>query len=186
MSSPSLLSQRAVALKPSLTLAISARAKALQQEGRDICSMSAGEPDFNTPDFIAEAAIKALHDGITRYGPAAGDPELRHAIADKLTRHNGMASKADNVLVTNGGKQAIFNLFQVVLNPGDQVLIPAPYWLSYPEMAKLAGAEPVVISSSAEQGFKLDLQALEAAITPQTKLLVINTPSTPPGPRDER
>ena len=186
MSSPSLLSQRAVALKPSLTLAISARAKALQQEGRDICSMSAGEPDFNTPDFIAEAAIKALHDGITRYGPAAGDPELRHAIADKLTRHNGMASKADNVLVTNGGKQAIFNLFQVVLNPGDQVLIPAPYWLSYPEMAKLAGAEPVVISSSAEQGFKLDLQALEAAITPQTKLLVINTPSNPTGRVSDR
>ena len=186
MSSPSLLSQRAVALKPSLTLAISARAKALQQEGRDICSMSAGEPDFNTPDFIAEAAIKALHDGITRYGPAAGDPELRHAIADKLTRHNGIASKADNVLVTNGGKQAIFNLFQVVLNPGDQVLIPAPYWLSYPEMAKLAGAEPVVISSSAEQGFKLDLQALEAAITPQTKLLVINTPSNPTGRVSDR
>ena len=186
MSSPSLLSQRAVALKPSLTLAIRARAKALQQEGRDICSMSAGEPDFNTPDFIAEAAIKALHDGITRYGPAAGDPELRHAIADKLTRHNGIASKADNVLVTNGGKQAIFNLFQVVLNPGDQVLIPAPYWLSYPEMAKLAGAEPVVISSSAEQGFKLDLQALEAAITPQTKLLVINTPSNPTGRVSDR
>jgi len=186
MSSPSLLSQRAVALKPSLTLAISARAKALQQEGRDICSMSAGEPDFNTPDFIAEAAIKALHDGITRYGPAAGDPELRHAIADKLTRHNGIASKVDNVLVTNGGKQAIFNLFQVVLNPGDQVLIPAPYWLSYPEMAKLAGAEPVVISSSAEQGFKLDLQALEAAITPQTKLLVINTPSNPTGRVSDR
>ena len=186
MSSPSLLSQRAVALKPSLTLAISARAKALQQEGRDICSMSAGEPDFNTPDFIAEAAIKALHDGITRYGPAAGDPELRHAIADKLTRHNGIASKVDNVLVTNGGKQAIFNLFQVVLNPGDQVLIPAPYWLSYPEMAKLAGAEPVVFSSSAEQGFKLDLQALEAAITPQTKLLVINTPSNPTGRVSDR
>ena len=186
MPSPSLLSQRAVALKPSLTLAISARAKALQQEGRDICSMSAGEPDFNTPDFIVEAAVKALKDGVTRYGPAAGDPELREAIAGKLTRHNGIPSTAANVLVTNGGKQAIFNLFQVVLNPGDQVLIPAPYWLSYPEMARLAGAEPVVLPSSADQGFKLDLQALEAAITPQTRLLVINTPSNPTGRVSDR
>jgi aspartate aminotransferase len=186
MPSPSLLSQRAVALKPSLTLAISARAKALQQEGRDICSMSAGEPDFNTPDFIVEAAVKALKDGVTRYGPAAGDPELREAIASKLTRHNGISSTAANVLVTNGGKQAIFNLFQVVLNPGDQVLIPAPYWLSYPEMARLAGAEPVVLPSSADQGFKLDLQALEAAITPQTRLLVINTPSNPTGRVSDR
>ena len=186
MPSPSLLSQRAVALKPSLTLAISARAKALQQEGRDICSMSAGEPDFNTPDFIVEAAVKALKDGVTRYGPAAGDPELREAIASKLTRHNGISSTAANVLVTNGGKQAIFNLYQVVLNPGAQVLIPAPYWLSYPEMARLAGAEPVVLPSSADQGFKLDLQALEAAITPQTRLLVINTPSNPTGRVSDR
>ena len=186
MSSATLLSQRAIALKPSLTLAISARAKALQQEGRDICSMSAGEPDFNTPDFIIEAAVKALHDGMTRYGPAAGDPELREAIADKLTHHNGIPSTAANVLVTNGGKQAIFNLFQVVLNPGDQVLIPAPYWLSYPEMARLAGGEPVVVPSSAEQGFKLDLQALEAAISPQTRLLVINTPSNPTGRVSDR
>ena len=186
MSSPSLLSQRAVALKPSLTLAISARAKALQQEGRDICSMSAGEPDLNTPDFIVEAAVKALKDGITRYGPAAGDPELREAIAGKITRYNGIPSTSANVLVTNGGKQAIFNLFQVVLNPGDQVLIPAPFWLSYPEMARLAGAEPVVVPSSAEQGFKLDLRALEAAITPQTRLLVINTPSNPTGRVSDR
>ena len=182
MPSPSLLSQRAVALKPSLTLAISARAKALQQEGRDICSMSAGEPDFNTPDFIVEAAVKALKDGITRYGPAAGDPELREAIAGKLTRHNCIPSTAANVLVTNGGKQAIFNLFQVVLNPGDQVLIPAPYWLSYPEMARLAGAEPVVLPSSADQagwwqpahlveGCRLDVQrdpALPTGHSPQT------------------
>ena len=107
MPRPSLLSHRAIALEPSLTLAITARAKALQQEGRDICSMSAGEPDFNTPDFIVEASIKALQDGITRYGPAAGDPELREAIAEKLSRDNQIASQASNVLVTNGGKQAI-------------------------------------------------------------------------------
>ena len=181
MPRPSLLSHRAIALEPSLTLAITARAKALQQEGRDICSMSAGEPDFNTPDFIVEASIKALQDGITRYGPAAGDPELREAIAEKLSRDNQIASQASNVLVTNGGKQAIFNLFQVVLNPGDQVLIPGPFWLSYPEMARLAGAEPVIVPSKAEDGFRLDLQSLEAAITPNTRMLVINTPGNPTG-----
>jgi len=186
MPRPSLLSHRAIALEPSLTLAITARAKALQQEGRDICSMSAGEPDFNTPDFIVEASIKALQDGITRYGPAAGDPELREAIAEKLSRDNQIASQASNVLVTNGGKQAIFNLFQVVLNPGDQVLIPGPFWLSYPEMARLAGAEPVIVPSKAEDGFRLDLQALEAAITPSTKLLVINTPGNPTGRVSDR
>jgi len=186
MPRPSLLSHRAIALEPSLTLAITARAKALQQEGRDICSMSAGEPDFNTPDFIVEASIKALQDGITRYGPAAGDPELREAIAEKLSRDNQIASQASNVLVTNGGKQAIFNLFQVVLNPGDQVLIPGPFWLSYPEMARLAGAEPVIVPSKAEDGFRLDLQALEAAITPSTRMLVINTPGNPTGRVSDR
>ena len=186
MPRPSLLSHRAIALEPSLTLAITARAKALQQEGRDICSMSAGEPDFNTPDFIVEASIKALQDGITRYGPAAGDPELREAIAEKLSRDNQIASQASNVLVTNGGKQAIFNLFQVVLNPGDQVLIPGPFWLSYPEMARLAGAEPVIVPSKAEDGFRLDLQSLEAAITPNTRMLVINTPGNPTGRVSDR
>ena len=139
MQCPPELSQRAVALKPSLTLEISAKAKALQNDGRDICSLSAGEPDFNTPEFITEAAREALANGITRYGPAAGDPELREAIAEKLTRENGCPTRADQVMVTNGGKQAIYNLFQVLLNPGDEVLIPAPYWLSYPEMAALAG-----------------------------------------------
>ena len=186
MPRPSLLSHRAIALEPSLTLAITARAKALQQEGRDICSMSAGEPDFNTPDFIVEASIKALQDGITRYGPAAGDPELREAIAEKLSNDNQIASQASNVLVTNGGKQAIFNLFQVVLNPGDQVLIPGPFWLSYPEMARLAGAEPVIVPSKAEDGFRLDLQSLEAAITPNTRMLVINTPGNPTGRVSDR
>ncbi|MGC6483751.1 MAG: pyridoxal phosphate-dependent aminotransferase [Synechococcus sp.] len=186
MHRPSLLSNRAIALQPSLTLAITARAAALKQSGRDICSMSAGEPDFGTPDFVVEATIKALRDGVTRYGPAAGDPELRAAIADKLTQDNTIPSTAANVLVTNGGKQAIFNLFQVVLNPGDQVLIPAPYWLSYPEMARLAGAEPVTVATSAESGFKLNLNALEAAITPRTRLLVLNTPSNPTGRVSDR
>ena len=181
MSPPPSLSSRAEALQPSLTLAISARAKALKQEGRNICSLSAGEPDFGTPSFIVEAAIQALRDGVTRYGPASGDPELKLAIARKLTAENGLPTSAEQVLVTNGGKQAIYNLFQVLLNPGDEVLIPAPYWLSYPEMARLAGARPVAVPSSAADGFRLDLQALEAAITPATRLLVINSPGNPTG-----
>ena len=181
MSPPPSLSSRAEALQPSLTLAISARAKALQQEGRNICSLSAGEPDFGTPSFIVEASIQALRDGFTRYGPASGDPELKLAIARKITAENGLPTSAEEVLVTNGGKQAIYNLFQVLLNPGDEVLIPSPYWLSYPEMARLAGARPVAVPSSAADGFRLDLQALEAAITPATRLLVINSPGNPTG-----
>ena len=181
MSRPPSLSSRAEALQPSLTLAISARAKALTLEGRDICSLSAGEPDFGTPDFIVEASIQALRDGLTRYGPAAGDPDLREAIARKLSAENGIPTTAAEVMVTNGGKQAIYNLFQVLLNPGDEVLIPAPYWLSYPEMARLAQARPVPVPSSAASGFGLDLEALEAAITPASRLLVINSPGNPTG-----
>ena len=181
MPRPPELSARAVALKPSLTLAIGAQAKALQRAGRDICSLSAGEPDFDTPDFIVEATRQALRDGITRYGPAAGDPELREAVAEKLSSGNGIATSPEQVLITNGGKQAIYNLFQVLLNPGDEVLLPAPYWLSYPEMAALAGAEVKLIPSQAEEGFRLDLDALEAAISPRSRLLVLNTPSNPTG-----
>ena len=175
------LSYRAKALKPSLTLEIAARAKALQAEGRDICSLSAGEPDFDTPEFIRQAAHEALNKGYTRYGPAAGDPELRAAIADKLTRENGVATEAQEVMITNGGKQAIYNLFQVLLNPGDQVLIPSPYWLSYPEIASLAGADVVTIPSSPADGFQLNLEQLEAAITTKSRLLVLNTPGNPTG-----
>ena len=181
MSRPLSLSSRAEALQPSLTLAISARAKALQQEGRDICSLSAGEPDFDTPEFIVEASVEALRNGMTRYGPAAGDPTLRELIASKISKENGIPTSAAEVLVTNGGKQAIYNLFQVLLNPGDEVLIPAPYWLSYPEMARLAGARPVAVPSSADDGFRLDLNALEAAISPASRVLVINSPSNPTG-----
>ena len=175
------LSYRAKALKPSLTLEIAARAKALQSEGRDICSLSAGEPDFDTPDFIVEAARTALTDGYTRYGPAGGDPELRAAVAAKLSNENGLPTEASEVMITNGGKQAIYNLFQVLLNPGDQVLIPAPYWLSYPEIAALAGVDVVTIPSSAADGFQLNLGQLEAAITAKSRLLVLNTPGNPTG-----
>ena len=175
------LSNRAQALKPSLTLEISARAKELRQQGQDICSLSAGEPDFDTPKFIVEAAQRALADGLTRYGPAAGDPELRAAVAEKLTLENRIPTKASEVLITNGGKQAIYNLFQVLLNPGDEVLIPAPYWLSYPEMARLAGASVKVIPSQADEGFRLDVEALERIVRPQSRLLIINTPGNPTG-----
>ncbi len=175
------ISQRAAALKPSLTLEISALAKALKKEGKDICSLSAGEPDFNTPEFIVEAAIKALKDGLTRYGPASGDSELREAIAYKVTRTNKVPTKSENVLITNGGKQAIFNLFQVILNPGDEVLIPSPYWLSYPEMVRLAGAIPIPISSSPNDGFKIQLESLESKINNKTRLLILNSPCNPTG-----
>ena len=181
MPRPPELSARAVALKPSLTLAIGAQAKALQRAGRDICSLSAGEPDFDTPDFIVEATRQALRDGITRYGPAAGDPELRAAVAEKLSSGNGIATSPEQVLITNGGKQAIYNLFQVLLNPGDEVLLPAPYWLSYPEMAALAGAKVKLIPTQAEEGFRLDLAAVEAAISPRSRLLVLNSPGNPTG-----
>ena len=186
MPRPPELSARAVALKPSLTLAIGAQAKALQQAGRDICSLSAGEPDFDTPDFIVEATRQALRDGITRYGPAAGDPELRAAVAEKLSSGNGIATSPEQVLITNGGKQAIYNLFQVLLNPGDEVLLPAPYWLSYPEMAALAGAKVKLIPTQAGEGFRLDLTAVEAAISPRSRLLVLNSPGNPTGRVMER
>ena len=175
------ISQRAAALKPSLTLEISALANALKNEGKNICSLSAGEPDFNTPEYIVEAAVKALRDGLTRYGPAAGDHQLREAIANKITNLNNIPTQPENVVITNGGKQAIFNLFQVVLNPGDEVIIPSPYWLSYPEMARLAGAIPIFISSSPENGFKINLRELENKITNKTKLLIINSPCNPTG-----
>ena len=181
MSRPPELSHRAVALKPSLTLEISAKAKALRDSGKDICSLSAGEPDFETPQFTVEAAQQALATGFTRYGPAAGDPDLRAALAHKLSVENGIPTRPEQVLVTNGGKQAIYNLFQVLLNPGDEVLLPAPYWLSYPEMAALAGASTRIIPTKAEEGFRLDLDLLEQQITPRSRLLVINSPGNPSG-----
>jgi aspartate aminotransferase len=176
-----LLSDRAKALQPSLTLAIAAKAKQLRADGADVCSLSAGEPDFDTPDFIRAAAIKALNGGQTRYGPAAGEPALREAIAAKLSQENHVATTVAQVLVTNGGKQALYNLFQVLLGPGDEVLLPAPYWLSYPEIARMAGASVKELPSDAEQGFRLKPAQLEAAISPASRLLVLNSPGNPTG-----
>ena len=175
------LSRRARALQPSLTLAIAAKAKQLREEGRDICSLSAGEPDFETPDFICQAAADALAAGHTRYGPAAGEPILREAIASKISRENGVPTSTAQVLVTNGGKQTLYNLFQVLLEEGDEALLPSPYWLSYPEIARLAGASVTLLPSRADQGFRLQADQLEAAITPASKLLVLNSPGNPTG-----
>ena len=176
-----LLSQRALDLKPSLTLEISSKAKSLIKEGRDICSLSAGEPDFETPSFIVEAAIKALKDGITKYGPAAGDPDLRNALANKISIENKIAISQENILVTNGGKQAIYNLLQVILNSGDEVLIPSPYWLSYPEIVRLAGAKPVIVRSEISNSFKIDFDEMDSLVNQNTKLLIINSPNNPTG-----
>jgi len=181
MPAPITLSARAGALQPSLTLAITAKARQLRAEGHDVCSLSAGEPDFDTPAFIRQAAAEALEAGHTRYGPVAGEPALREAIAAKLTHENQVPTSTEQVLVTNGGKQALYNLFQVLLDPGDELLLPAPYWLSYPEMAHLAGATVRLLPSDAATGFRLDPAALEAAITPASRLLVLNSPSNPTG-----
>ena len=181
MSAPLKLSARAEGLQPSLTLAIAAQANQLRLAGEDICSLSAGEPDFDTPAFIRQAAAAALEAGHTRYGPVAGEPALRQAIAAKLSVENGVPTTIDQVLVTNGGKQALYNLFQVLLGPGDEVLLPSPFWLSYPEMVRLSGAEPRLLVTEAARGFRFSPEELEAQINPRTRLLVLNSPSNPTG-----
>jgi len=175
------LAARVGQVTPSLTLSISAQAKAMKAEGIDVCSFSAGEPDFDTPAHIKAAAKQALDQGKTKYGPAAGEPRLRAAIAEKLRQDNGLCYAPENVIVTNGGKQSLFNLMLALIEPGDEVLIPAPYWLSYPEMVKLAGGTPVLMPTTLEGGFKITPDQLRQAITPQTRLLILNSPSNPTG-----
>lgn len=175
------LADRIAQITPSLTLEIAAKAKALKAEGVDVCSFSAGEPDFDTPDHIKAAAAKALEAGKTKYGPVSGEPKLRECIANKLKTDNGLDYKAENVIVTNGGKHSLYNLMVALLNPGDEVIIPAPYWLSYPEMVRLADAVPVILPTTQESGYKITAAQLRAAITPKTKLLVFNSPSNPTG-----
>ena len=175
------LSKRALSIEPSLTLQISAKANQLAKEGKDICNLSAGEPDFDAPNEILKATSEAIFDGYTKYGPASGDLELRKAIAEKLQTQNNLNVEYENVMVTNGAKQAIYNLFQVLLNDGDEVIIPAPYWLSYPQMVRLAGGKPVFLNSSAEDGFKINIQDLKSKISPKTKFIIINSPNNPTG-----
>jgi aspartate aminotransferase len=175
------LAKRISEIEPSVTLAISALAKAMQRDGKDICSFSAGEPDFDTPEHIKSAAKQALDSGKTKYGAAAGEPRLREAIANKLQQDNHLNYQAANVLVTNGGKHSLYNLMMALINPGDEVIIPAPFWLSYPEMVKLAGGVPVIVHTDSSSGYKITADALNAAITPKTKLFILNSPSNPSG-----
>lgn len=175
------LAARVSQVSPSLTLAISTKAKAMKAEGIEVCNFSAGEPDFDTPDHIKAAAKQALDEGKTRYGSAAGEPRLREAIARKLQTDNGLCYGADNVIVTNGGKHSLFNLMLALIEPGDEVIIPSPYWLSYPEMVKLAEGKSVIIQTDASTGYKVTPDQLRKAVTPKTKLFVLNSPSNPTG-----
>lgn len=175
------LASRVTQVSPSLTLAIAAKAKAMKLEGIDVCSFSAGEPDFDTPAHIKAAACEAMDAGKTKYGPAAGEPKLREAIARKLREENGLCYDAENVIVTNGGKHSLFNLMLALIEAGDEVIIPAPYWLSYPEMVKLAGGVPVIVPTDAASGYKITPELLRKSITPNTKLFVLNSPSNPTG-----
>ncbi|MBF2077033.1 MAG: pyridoxal phosphate-dependent aminotransferase [Synechococcales cyanobacterium T60_A2020_003] len=175
------LTARVQQVPASITLAISAKAKAMKAEGIDVCSFSAGEPDFDTPKHICEAAKKALDEGKTRYGPAAGEPKLREAIAQKLKADDNLEYAPENIIVTNGGKHSLFNLMMALIETGDEVIIPAPYWLSYPEMVKLAEGTPVIVNTDASTGLKITPAQLRQAITPRTKLLILNSPSNPSG-----
>ncbi|MFB2977419.1 pyridoxal phosphate-dependent aminotransferase [Microseira sp. BLCC-F43] len=175
------LAARVGQVTPSLTLAIDAKAKAMKASGIDICSFSAGEPDFDTPEHIKAAAKQALDAGKTKYGPAAGEPKLRSAIAQKLKTDNHLDYSAENVLVTNGGKHSLFNLMLALLDPGDEVIIPAPYWVSYPEMVKLAAGVPVIIDTDAKNNYKITPDQLRQACTSKTRLFVLNSPSNPTG-----
>ena len=182
MSQPELvLSKRVQSIKESPTLAVTARAARLKAEGRDIIGLGAGEPDFDTPQHIKDAAKKAIDSGFTKYTAVAGIPGLKKAVIAKFKRDNGFDYTDKEVIVGVGGKQCIFNLALAVLNPGDEVIVPAPYWVSYADIAMVAGAKPVIIQCGIEQDFKLQPQQLEAAITPQTKLFMINSPSNPTG-----
>jgi len=175
------ISQRAASLTPSLTLAIDSKAKQMKAEGQDVVGFGAGEPDFDTPQHIKDACAKALADGFTKYTPAAGIPELRQTIADKFKRENGLSYKPSQIIVSCGGKHSCYNVILATCQEGDEVVIPAPYWLSYPEMVKLAGAKPVIIGTTDKTEFKLTPAQLRAAITPRTRLLVLNSPSNPTG-----
>ena len=175
------LSKKAAAVKPSSTLAITAKAKELKAQGKDVVGFGAGEPDFNTPQNICDAAIEAINSGFTKYTPASGINELKEAISKKFKSFNNLDYAPDQIVISNGGKHSLTNIFSVLLNPGDEVIIPAPFWLSYPEIVKLAGGVPVIVNTTKEQNFKLTAEDLRAAVTDKTKALVLNTPNNPTG-----
>ena len=175
------LSSNVAQITPSLTLAIDSKAKAMRAEGIDVCGFGTGEPDFDTPEHIKEAAIKALQDGFTKYTPSAGIPELRTAISEKFAKDNDIDYKPNQVIVSNGAKQSCFNAILACCEPGDEVIIPAPYWLSYPDMVRLVGAEPVIVQTKASNAYKMTAEEFENAMTPRTKMVIINSPGNPTG-----
>jgi aspartate aminotransferase len=175
------LAARVGQVTPSLTLAIDSKSKAMKRDGIDVLSFSVGEPDFDTPAHIRTAAATAMEQGKTRYGPAAGEPGLREAIAQKLQRDNDLCYEAANIVVTNGGKHSLFNIMMALVEPGDEVIIPAPFWVSYPEMVKLAEGTPFIVQTTTESGFRITPEQLRQAITPKTKFLILNSPSNPTG-----
>lgn len=175
------LSKKAASVKPSSTLAITAKAKALKAEGIDIVGFGAGEPDFNTPDNINEAAIKAIKEGFTKYTPASGTEELKKAVSAKFREFNGLHYETNQIVISNGGKHSLTNIFEVILNPGDEVIIPAPYWLTYPEIVKLSDGVPVFLYGARDNGYKVTAKQIRDAVTDKTKALILNTPSNPTG-----
>ncbi len=175
------LAERVARVKPSPTMAVTARAAELRRAGRDVIGLGAGEPDFDTPEHIKQAAVEALETGKTKYTAVEGIPELRAAICDKFRRDNAIDYTPDQVLVSNGAKQSIYNLCAALLGPGDEMIIPAPYWVSYPDIALLNDATPVIVSAGSDQRFVITAEQLEAAITPRTRLLTLNSPSNPTG-----
>jgi aspartate aminotransferase len=175
------ISTRAAQLTPSLTLSIDSKAKAMKAEGIDVCGFGAGEPDFDTPEHIKAATIAALEAGFTKYTPSSGIPELRQAIADKLQADNQLNYRASQVVVSNGAKHSCYNAILATCQPGDEVVIPAPYWVSYPDMVKLAGAEAVIVPTSERNSWKMRAEDFENAMTPRTKMLILNTPGNPSG-----
>ncbi len=176
-----MISHRAANITPSVTLAITAKAKKMKADGISVIGFGAGEPDFGTPDFIVEAAKKALDENFTKYTPSSGMPALRQAIADKLRRENGLFYEPSQIIVSNGAKHSLFNAMAATVDPGDEVIIPSPYWLTYPELVRLCDGVPVFVRTEEELGFKLSPAALDAAITPKTKWLILNSPSNPTG-----
>lgn len=175
------LNETISAIAPSVTLAITSKAKAMAAEGREVFSFAAGEPDFDTPDHIKDAAIQALRDGKTKYSPGVGLAELRAAIATDLKTYNELDYEASQIIVSDGAKHTLFNIFMALLQPGDEVLIPSPYWLSYPEMVRIAGGKPVFVEAAESDDFKVTKASLEAAMTPRTRALILNSPSNPIG-----
>ncbi|MFV9567528.1 pyridoxal phosphate-dependent aminotransferase [Thermoanaerobacter mathranii] len=175
------LSQNALQITPSMTLEITAKAKQLKAQGIDVIDFGVGEPDFDTPDYIKEAAIDAIKNGYTKYTPSSGISELKKAVCDKLLRDNGLKYQPEQIVISNGAKHSIYNALCAILNPGDEVIIPVPYWLSYPEMVRLAYGKPVFVKTKAENDFKITAEELKNAITSKTKALILNTPNNPTG-----